>query len=133
MLVGMTFTTSLKSPLEDLTCRWCKAKLRKTLPPIQCLKIKWINPIILHTGQHYDYELSQAFFEDFNLPQPDIYLGVGSDTNVQQISKIISLSEGVLKDIKPDLVVVFGDVNSTLALAVSTKHLNLNLRMSRRV
>ena len=96
--------------------------------PLYCaLKGRGINPIILHTGQHYDYELSQAFFEDFNLPEPDIYLGVGSDTNVQQISKIISLSESVLKDLKPDLVVVFGDVNSTLALSVSAKHLGLKL------
>jgi UDP-N-acetylglucosamine 2-epimerase len=99
----------------------------KLYPLYKVLKSNGINPIILHTGQHYDYELSQAFFEDFNLPQPDIYLGVGSDTNVQQIAKIISLSENILKDIKPDLVVVFGDVNSTLALAVSTKHLNLKL------
>ncbi len=91
------------------------------------LKARGISPIILHTGQHYDYELSQAFFEDFQLPKPDIYLGVGSDTNVQQIARIISLSEDVLRDIKPDLVMVFGDVNSTLALAISSKHLNLKL------
>lgn len=99
----------------------------KLFPLYYALKDRDINPIILHTGQHYDYELSQAFFEDFNLPEPDIYLGVGSDTNVQQISKIISLSEGVLTDLKPDLVVVFGDVNSTLALSVSAKHLGLKL------
>ncbi len=99
----------------------------KLYPMYKILKAKGISPIILHTGQHYDYELSQAFFEDFQLPKPDIYLGVGSDTNVQQIARIISLSEDVLRDIKPDLVMVFGDVNSTLALAISSKHLNLKL------
>jgi len=113
--------------LKILLVAGARPNFVKLYPLYNALKSNGINPIILHTGQHYDYELSQAFFEDFNLPQPDIYLGVGSDTNVQQISKIISLSEGVLKDIKPDLVVVFGDVNSTLALAVSTKHLNLKL------
>ena len=84
-------------------------------------------PIVVHTGQHYDYELSQAFFEDFNLPEPDHYFGVGSDTNLKQISKIISIAEDVLKDIRPDVVVVFGDVNSTLALAVASRHLQIPL------
>ncbi len=99
----------------------------KLYPLYYALKSKGINPLILHTGQHYDYELSQAFFEDFNLPKPDFYLGVGSDTNIKQISKIISMSEDILKDIKPDLTVVFGDVNSTLAISVATKHLYYNL------
>ncbi len=84
-------------------------------------------PVVVHTGQHYDYELSQAFFEDFNLPEPDHYFGVGSDTNLKQISKIISTAEDVLRDIRPDVVVVFGDVNSTLALAVASRHLQIPL------
>ncbi len=85
------------------------------------------NPLVIHTGQHYDYELSQAFFEDFDLPEPDFYFGVGSDTNLKQISKMLSRAEDVLKGIKPDVVVVFGDVNSTLALAVASKHLRITL------
>ncbi len=99
----------------------------KLHPLYHVLKGKGVNPLILHTGQHYDYELSKAFFEDFNLPEPDFYLGVGSDTNLQQIARIISKSEDILRDISPDVVVVFGDVNSTLALSVAAKHLMLKL------
>jgi len=99
----------------------------KLYPLYHVLKEKGINPLILHTGQHYDYELSKSFFEDLNLPEPDFYLGVGSDTNLQQIAKIISKSEEILRDISPDIVVVFGDVNSTLALSIAAKHLMLKL------
>ncbi len=99
----------------------------KLSPLFYALKGKGIRPIVIHTGQHYDYELSLAFFEDFSLPEPDHYFGVGSDTNLKQISKIIARAEDVLKDISPTVVVVFGDVNSTLALAVASKHLFLPL------
>ncbi|NPA79791.1 MAG: UDP-N-acetylglucosamine 2-epimerase (non-hydrolyzing) [Thermotogae bacterium] len=99
----------------------------KLSPLYYALKSRGIGPVVIHTGQHYDYELSQAFFEDFNLPEPDHYFGVGSDTNLRQISKIIAKAEDVLRALNPDVVVVFGDVNSTLALAVASKHLHLKL------
>ncbi len=99
----------------------------KLSPLYYALKGRGIDPIVIHTGQHYDYELSQAFFEDFSLPEPDHYFGVGSDTNLKQISKIIAIAEDTLRSLRPDVVVVFGDVNSTLALAVASKHLMLPL------
>ncbi len=84
---------------------------------------KVFNPIVVHTGQHYDYEMSQAFFEDLDLPKPHYFLGVGSGTHAQQTAKIMIEFEKVLLKEKPDLVVVFGDVNSTLACSITAKKL----------
>ena len=82
-----------------------------------------VEPILLHTGQHYDYTMSKAFFDDLDLPEPDIYLGVGSDTHARQTAKIMMGIEDVLMHQKTDLVIVFGDVNSTLASAVAASKL----------
>jgi UDP-N-acetylglucosamine 2-epimerase (non-hydrolysing) len=82
-------------------------------------------PIILHTGQHYDYEMSKVFFEDLDLPEPNYFLGVGSGTHAEQTGKIMIEFERVIQDERPDLVVVFGDINSTLACSVTAKKLSI--------
>lgn len=74
--------------------------------------------IIVHTGQHYDYKLSRIFFKDLELPEPDIYLGAGSSSHAVQTAKIMESFEEVVLREKPDLVLVFGDVNSTLACSL---------------
>jgi UDP-N-acetylglucosamine 2-epimerase (non-hydrolysing) len=85
-------------------------------------KESWAKPIIVHTGQHYDANMSDAFFEDFGLPKPDVYLGVGSGTHGEQTAKVMMSYEKVLLEQRPDLVVVVGDVNSTMAVTlVATK------------
>ena len=70
---------------------------------------------LLHTGQHYDDEMSRFFFEDLRIPEPDIYLGIGSGNHGEQTGKIMIEFEKVLIAEKPDLVLVVGDVNSTIA------------------
>jgi UDP-N-acetylglucosamine 2-epimerase (non-hydrolysing) len=76
-------------------------------------------PILVHTGQHYDYELSEVFFKELQLPSPDIYLGIGSGTHAEQVGKIMIRLEKVLNNILPEIVVVVGDVNSTLGTAIT--------------
>ncbi len=74
---------------------------------------------IVHTGQHYDYNMSRVFFEDLNIPQPHHYLGVGSDTHARQTARIMMALDELFDEEKPHWVVVFGDVNSTIAAALT--------------
>ena len=75
---------------------------------------------LVHTGQHYDSKMSDAFFSDLNLPQPDVFLGVGSGAHGAQTAEIMKKFEEVLAKGYPDVVVVAGDVNSTIACALVT-------------
>jgi UDP-N-acetylglucosamine 2-epimerase (non-hydrolysing) len=80
------------------------------------------DPVLVHTGQHYDANMSQVFFDELGLPRPDVNLEVGSGSNSWQTAQIMLRFEPVVLDYKPDWVVVVGDVNSTLACAlVSSK------------
>ncbi len=74
--------------------------------------------LLVHTGQHYDNEMSKFFFDDLGLPMPDIYLGVGSETHAVQTGKIMIEFDKVCYQKKPDLIIVVGDVNSTVACAI---------------
>src|SRR3972149_7986729 len=97
----------------------------KVAPLIQAIKKhnsasigQIIDFILVHTGQHYDYEMSQVFFKDLDIPRPDIHLEIGSGTHAQQTGKVMVEFEKILLKEKPDLVIVVGDVNSTLGAAV---------------
>lgn len=99
------------------------------------IKEEWAEPIIVHTGQHYDPNMSDAFFNDLRLPKPDIYLDVQSGTHAEQTARVMIAYEKVLIERKPDLVVVVGDVNSTMAativaakLGIKVAHLEAGLR-----
>jgi UDP-N-acetylglucosamine 2-epimerase (non-hydrolysing) len=78
---------------------------------------------IVHTGQHYDYEMSEAFFEDLELPKPDFFLNAGSGSHAVQTAKIMTAFEELCLKEQPDIVIVVGDVNSTLACSVVAKKL----------
>jgi len=80
-----------------------------------------ISHVIVHTGQHYDDQMSRAFFEQLEIPEPDIYLGVGSGSHAEQVGNTMIEFEKVVKRLKPDWVVVFGDVNATLACSLTAK------------
>src|SRR5918992_5822662 len=77
------------------------------------------NETLVHTGQHYDDEMSQVFFEELGVPAPDVELGIGSGTNAAQTARMLAALEPVLADARPDLVLVYGDTNSTLAGALA--------------
>jgi len=96
---------------------------------------EWANPIIVHTGQHYDLNMSDVFFQDLRLPEPHIHLGVGGSSHAEQTGKVMISYEKVLQGERPDCVIVVGDVNSTLAtslaavkLGVQVAHLEAGLR-----
>ena len=86
-----------------------------------------INALLVHTGQHYDHNMSDVFFKDLNMPKPDYNLGVGSGSHASQTAKIMIELEKVFLKEKPDLVVVYGDVNSTLAGAVVAAKMGVRL------
>ncbi|MCR4438385.1 MAG: UDP-N-acetylglucosamine 2-epimerase (non-hydrolyzing) [candidate division KSB1 bacterium] len=76
-------------------------------------------PVFVHTGQHYDADMSDVFLADLGLPEPDYYLGVGSGTHAEQTAAVLKAFEPVVLAERPDLVIVVGDVNSTLAAALA--------------
>lgn len=81
--------------------------------------------ILVHTGQHYDRDLSEVFLRDLDIPPPDVHLGVGSGTHAEQTAKVMIALEKVMLEMRPDLVCIVGDVNSTLAAALVSSKLGV--------
>lgn len=95
----------------------------------------WCEPRIVHMGQHYDPNMSDAFFEDLGLPAPQVHLGIGSGSHAEQTGFVMMEYEKVCEESRPDWIVVVGDVNSTLActlvgakLWIPVAHLEAGLR-----
>src|SRR2546426_1599917 len=86
-----------------------------------------VEHVIVHTGQHYDPEMSDAFFEELWIPAPDYHLGVGSGSHAAQTAAVMQRLEPVLTRLQPDVVLVYGDVNSTLAAALVAAQLGLRV------
>jgi UDP-N-acetylglucosamine 2-epimerase (non-hydrolysing) len=86
-----------------------------------------IEHTIIHTGQHYDNEMSGIFFEELQLPLPEVYLDVGPGSHISQTSRVIGRLEPILRQLRPDLVLVAGDVNSTLASALAATQLGIRV------
>lgn len=89
------------------------------------LTLPEIKPIFVHTGQHYDYNMSENFIKDMGLPPPDVFLNVGSGSHATQTAAVLVAFEGYCHAQRPELVVVVGDVNSTLASALAAKKLEI--------
>jgi UDP-N-acetylglucosamine 2-epimerase (non-hydrolysing) len=97
----------------------------KIAPLYHALKTEdWAEPVIVHTGQHYDLNMSDVFFEDLGIPEPGIHLGVGSGSHAEQTGQVMTAYEKVLLESRPDLVVVVGDVNSTMAATLAAVKMN---------
>ncbi|MDY6794612.1 MAG: UDP-N-acetylglucosamine 2-epimerase (non-hydrolyzing) [Actinomycetota bacterium] len=99
----------------------------KIAPIVRELEERRMDYTLIHTGQHYDFEMSETFFASLGLREPDYYIGIGSGTNNYQTAKAMLGLEGVLDETGPDLVVVVGDVNSTLAGALSAVKLGIEV------
>ncbi len=90
-------------------------------------KQKWAETLIVNTGQHYDLNLSQSFFDDLGLPHAHINLNIGSGTHAEQTAGIMIAFEKLITGSRPDLVIVVGDVNSTLACSIAAKKCNIKI------
>ena len=99
----------------------------KLAPVARALADRSVRHVIVHTGQHYDPEMSDAFFRDLNLPRPDHALDVGSGSHARQTAAIMERFETVCLAAAPDLVLVYGDVNSTLAAALVAAKLGIRV------
>src|SRR4030043_1912974 len=86
---------------------------------------KRIKEVLVHTGQHYDTLMDKVFFEELNLPKPDYHLGVGSGSHARQTGMMLERIETVLQKEKPEVVIVYGDTNSTLAGALAAAKMNI--------
>jgi len=93
--------------------------------PIAKEVARWpdLRHVVVHTGQHYDFNMSGTFFQDLEIPNPDIFLGVGSGSHAEQTGKVMTELEKVIQAERPDVVVVVGDVNSTMAAAITAAKL----------
>jgi UDP-N-acetylglucosamine 2-epimerase (non-hydrolysing) len=97
----------------------------KAAPVVHALAARGVEQLVVHTGQHYDEKLSDVFFRQLNLPEPDVNLGVGSGTHARQTATIMVGLEDLLLERPACLVIVYGDVNSTVAAALVSSKLGI--------
>lgn len=97
----------------------------KAAPLINKLATEPINNIIVHTGQHYDYNMSKTFFEELEIPEPNYHLGAGGGSHTTQTTNVMLGCERVFNELKPDGVIVYGDINSCMAAAIVASKMHL--------
>ncbi len=90
----------------------------KIAPLMREFAARSVETFLIHTGQHYDKNMSKIFFEDLELPEPDIYLGIGSGSHAEQTARVMIAFEKTVVEQKPDIIIVVGDVNSTVACSL---------------
>jgi len=121
--------------MKVLSVVGARPNFMKVAPVVEALRAKGHDALLLHTGQHYDAKMSEVFFEQLRMPRPDVGLNVGSGSHAQQTARIMERFEPVVLEHKPDVVLVAGDVNSTVAcalvavkLGIKVAHLEAGLR-----
>lgn len=115
--------------LKIINVAGARPNFMKVAPIVAAMKRRpaEFQSLLVHTGQHYDEAMSAAFFRDLQMPQPDVYLGVGSASHAAQTAAIMQAFEPVVVKEKPDWVIVVGDVNSTLACALVCAKLDIKV------
>src|SRR3954451_17962650 len=115
--------------LKVLNVVGARPNFMKVAPIVMAMKRREAEfmPLLLHTAQHYDEGMSEAFFRALRLPKPDVYLGVGSGSHAAQTAAVMQSFEPVVIRERPDWVVVVGDVNSTLACALVCSKLGVRV------
>lgn len=107
------------SPLSLACIAGARPNFMKVAAVLRAMEgVEALDPLLVHTGQHYDPEMSQVFFDDLDLPRPDVHLGVGSGSHATQTADIMNRYDQVMDGRSPDLTLVVGDVNSTLGCAL---------------
>ena len=109
----------MTKPIKILVIAGARPNFMKIAPIMRAMKASSrLEPILVHTGQHYDVQMSETFFKELQIPQPDISLEVGSDTHARQVARIMERFETVCDEQKPQAILVVGDVNSTMACSI---------------
>jgi len=115
-----------RTPIKVLNIVGARPNFMKIAPIHRLMEAaEGIEPVLVHTGQHYDKVMSKVFFKDLDLPEPKIYLGVGSGSHAQQTGAIMIELEKIMFETSPDLILVVGDVNSTMAAALVASKLSI--------
>jgi UDP-N-acetylglucosamine 2-epimerase (non-hydrolysing) len=115
----------LKKQIKVINIVGARPNFMKIAPIIEEMEKVGFDQILVHTGQHYDYQMSKLFFDELELPRPHIDLGVGSGTHAEQTGEIMKRIEPIFVKEAPDLVLVVGDVNSTLACALTASKMGI--------
>jgi UDP-N-acetylglucosamine 2-epimerase (non-hydrolysing) len=105
-------------PMRVLHVVGARPNFMKTAPVVAALTGRGVSQVLVHTGQHYDESMSDVFFDELDLPRPDVNLAVGSGSHAVQTAQVMTRLEPVVLERAPDWVLVYGDVNSTLAAAL---------------
>ena len=119
----------MPEPMRIMSIVGARPNFMKVAPLIKAMTAHGsaIEHRLVHTGQHYDERMSDAFFRDLGMPRPDINLGVGSGSHAEQTARVMIAIETELQEFRPDLMIVVGDVNSTIACALTATKLGIRV------
>jgi UDP-N-acetylglucosamine 2-epimerase len=109
-------------PLKVISVVGARPQFVKLGPVSRALRTRGVDEFVLHTGQHYDFEMSESFFQELKLPAPDLNLGIGGESPSRQVGAMVPAIADVLDRVRPSMVIVFGDTSSTLAAALAAAY-----------